>query len=79
MPLPTPNKKEKTAEKGESLFVSRCMADSEVQKTFKTQEQRLAVCYSQYKKAKKKKEAKGEIEEPTWEECSSDKVTILDY
>lgn len=53
MPLPTPEKGEK-----ESHFVSRCVASDVVQKDFKTQEQRLAVCYSQFKRHKHKK-AKG--------------------
>ena len=47
MPLPTPKGKEK-----QSDFVSRCMGDNTMGKDFKDQKQRVAVCYSQWKKAK---------------------------
>jgi len=44
MPLPKPHKKE-----SEQEFVSRCMGDDMMNKDFKDQKQRAAVCYSQYK------------------------------
>lgn len=47
MPLPNPKGKEK-----QSDFVSRCMGDNTMNKDFKDQKQRAAVCYSQWKKAK---------------------------
>jgi len=50
MPLPKPSKKEKEKE-----FVSRCMADDMVQKDYKDQKQRAAVCYSQFKRRMKNK------------------------
>jgi len=56
MPLPTPNDKEKRSD-----FVSRCVSSEIVKKDFKSQEQRLAVCYSQYEKAKKKSKATAEF------------------
>ena len=52
MPLPAPKKGQT-----EDEFVSQCLANPIVQRDFKTQQQRLAVCFSQYKKAKQK--AKG--------------------
>ena len=48
MPLPTPHAGEKQDE-----FVSRCMA-SEAAKEFTDEAQRLAVCYSQFKKKDEK-------------------------
>jgi hypothetical protein len=55
MPLPTPHKDEK-----QSDFMSRCMG-SEAIKEFKDQKQKVAVCYSQFRKHKHKK-AKGSDE-----------------
>jgi len=46
----TPKKDEKEQE-----FVSRCMADDMVQKDYKDQKQRAAVCYSQFKRRMKNK------------------------
>ena len=50
MPLPKPSKKETEQE-----FVSRCMGDDMMNKDFKDQKQRAAVCYSQYRKRTKNK------------------------
>lgn len=50
MPLPKPSKKEKEQE-----FVSRCMADEMMNKDYKDQKQRAAVCYSQYSRRVKNK------------------------
>lgn len=50
MPLPTKKKSETEQE-----FVSRCMADDMVQKDYKDQKQRAAVCYSQFKRRIKNK------------------------
>ncbi len=50
MPLPKPSKKEKEKE-----FVSRCMADDMMNKDYKDQKQRAAVCYSQFKRRMKNK------------------------
>ena len=52
MPLPTPNDKEKKSD-----FVSRCLSSEMIRKDFKTQDQRMAVCYNQYEKAKDKSKA----------------------
>lgn len=43
--MPSPNKGEKQDE-----FISRCMGDSEANKTFPDQKQRAAFCYAQWKK-----------------------------
>lgn len=50
MPLPTKNKNETEKE-----FMSRCMSDDMVNKDFKDQKQRAAVCYSQYRRRVKNK------------------------
>jgi hypothetical protein len=50
MPLPSPKKSEKEQE-----FVSRCMGDDMMNKDYKDQKQRAAVCYSQYKRRIKNK------------------------
>ncbi len=50
MPLPTPSEKEKEQE-----FVSRCMGDDMMNKDYKDQKQRAAVCYSQFKRRMKNK------------------------
>ena len=47
MPLPKPRKQE-----SEQEFVSRCMGDDMMDKDFKDQKQRAAVCYSQFKTRK---------------------------
>ena len=52
MPLPTPNDKEKRSD-----FIARCMSSDIINKDFKDQKQKAAVCYSQYEKAKKKSKA----------------------
>jgi DNA-binding ferritin-like protein len=48
MPLPKPKNKEKKSE-----FVSRCIGDTQSNKDFPDQKQRIAVCYAQWDKAKK--------------------------
>lgn len=52
MPLPTPSPKEE-----QDKFVSRCMGNPTMNKDFKDNAQRAAVCYSQYKKRKKNSKA----------------------
>lgn len=52
MPLPSPKKEEKEKE-----FISRCMTDDIMSKDYKDQKQRVAVCYSQYKRRVKNKGA----------------------
>lgn len=67
MPLPSPSQHEKQGgKKGEQAFISRCMADKNIQNDFKDQKQRAAVCYSRLREAKKKK-SKGEIEAADWD------------
>jgi phage head maturation protease len=47
MPLPEPQKGE-----SEEVFVASCMSNDLMKKEFSDQKQRLAVCYSQYRKGK---------------------------
>jgi len=47
MPLPNPKKNEKQGD-----FISRCAGNETMNKDFKDTKQRVAVCYSQWKKAK---------------------------
>lgn len=67
MPLPKPKKSETEQE-----FVSRCMGDDMMNKDFKDQKQRAAVCYSQFKLRHK---AKGET---SWDDVRiGDSLNIL--
>lgn len=50
MPLPKPTKKETEQE-----FVSRCMGDDMMNKEYKDQKQRAAICYSQFRNRIKNK------------------------
>jgi hypothetical protein len=56
MPLIKPKNKEKKSE-----FVSRCIGDNQTGKDFPDQKQRIAVCYSQWDKAKKEAAASVEL------------------
>ena len=58
MPIPKPNKGE-----SKNDFISRCMGDNTMKKEFPRQEQRMAVCNSEWKKSKEdvKKDEKGRI------------------
>ena len=47
MPLPKPKNKEKKSE-----FVSRCISELTKSGEFKTQDQRIAVCYKKFEEAK---------------------------
>lgn len=44
MPLPKPRKKEKRKD-----FLKRCMSSKTMKREFKKNEQRVAVCYKQWK------------------------------
>lgn len=47
MPLPSPKGKEKKND-----FISRCIQDENVKDESKSRDQALAICYSQWRKAK---------------------------
>lgn len=47
MPLPKPVKKE-----SEQSFIAKCMGSEVMKKEFTNQKQRLAVCYSQFRRKK---------------------------
>jgi len=49
MPIPTPNNKEKRSD-----FISRCVSDLSQKGEFKDNDQRVAVCASQFDKAESK-------------------------
>ena len=51
MPLPNPNKNEE-----QNDFISRCVSDDVMKKEFKDNKQRLAVCYSLFKRKNEEKE-----------------------
>ncbi len=68
--MPLPSKKGKESE---SDFVSRCMGDGVMNKEFKNEKQRAAVCYDQYKKAKK---TKASDRDPLWDDFSNEFFTI---
>ena len=57
--MPSPHKNEQEKE-----FISRCMGDSEANKTFPDQKQRAAFCYSQWRNKDKKKEMSAQA--PGW-------------
>ena len=53
MPLPAPQKNEE-----QDKFISRCMGNPTMNKDFKENAQRAAVCYSQYMKRKSNSKGK---------------------
>jgi hypothetical protein len=53
MPLPKPKPKEDQA-----TFIGHCMGSSVMEREFPNNKQRLAVCYSQYRKFRGKKTKK---------------------
>jgi len=55
MPLPTPEKNQE-----QDSFMQDCMGDPAMNKDFKDQKQRAAVCYRQYSERKKKKSTASE-------------------
>jgi len=61
MPIPKPAKEDSRDE-----FIEKCMHALKDEK--RSQEQKLAICFSTWKNAKKRKKAQGSIEEPKWEE-----------
>jgi hypothetical protein len=65
MPLPTPKKNQE-----EDSFMQDCMGDPTMNKDFKEQKQRAAVCYRQFSERKKKKSTASE--EVKWSDISND-------
>jgi hypothetical protein len=71
MPIPVPSPKQSRDE-----YISKCMHALKDEK--RPQDQKIAICFSQWKKAKKKKKSKGSSEEPKWEEQSfEDGYTLI--
>lgn len=71
MPIPSPRLSGDNKE-SEKEFVSRCAGNTQMNKDYPDNKQRVAVCYSVYRQALKKKRAKGSAEEPTWEEVQAE-------
>ena len=70
MPLPTPKKNQE-----ENDFIASCMGSETMNKEYPNQKQRAAICYSQYKRKKKKSE--GSMDEKTeWKEEDVSRVII---
>lgn len=67
MPIPSPRKAENQSE-----FVSRCMGDEMMNKEYKDQKQRAAICYRQFEVRNK---AKGEV---SWDDVrKGDSLNLL--
>ena len=62
MPLPNPGNESR------DKYIGKCMHAMKDEK--RPQDQKIAICFSQWKKAKSKKKSKGSAEEPRWEEQS---------
>lgn len=64
-PIPSPHMGEKPESRND--FMQRCMSDKVMNKEFKDQHQRAAVCFSSYRKKhpedKKPKESKSSVED----------------
>ena len=71
MPLPTPRLSGDSKE-SEKEFVSRCAGSDIMNEEYPDVSQRAAVCYSIYRRAKKKQRAKGSDTDPTWDEASAE-------
>lgn len=67
MPLPSPKGKQEHDD-----FIGSCMSDPVMNKEFKDNKQRYAVCESQWRRAKKKKVEKGCDDEPLWEDTEAE-------
>lgn len=74
MPLPKPRKNEE-----EDKFIERCMSDEQMEKEFSEQDQRLAVCYSQWKKGKETKMIERRYIKATELRVDEDGNTITGY
>jgi len=72
MPLPKPKKGQK-----ESEFISSCMGSEIMKSEYPDQKQRAAVCYSQFRRSKKKKQSKGSSENPSWDEFEKENCLVL--
>ena len=70
MPIPSRSRDESRDE-----YISKCM--HALKDENKPQDQKVAICFSQWKKAKSKKKSKGSVEEPKWEEQQFDGGIIL--
>ena len=70
MPLPTPKKNQE-----EDSFMQDCMGDPVMNKDYKDQKQRAAICYRQFRTRKDKKV--NASEEVKWSDVSKDGIIGL--
>lgn len=63
MPLPSPKNKQ-----SQDNFINSCMSNKTMKEEYPDTKQRVAVCFSQWKKSKKKKQMKGDETDPNWSE-----------
>lgn len=70
MPLPTPRKNQE-----EDDFVASCMSSETMKKEYTNQKQRLAICFSQYERKKKKSEGSKD-DKVEWKEEDVSRVII---
>ena len=70
MPIPTPHKGQ-----DQDAFMQDCMGDPVMNKEYKDQKQRAAICYRQYSERKKKKSHASE--EVKWSDVSNDNAIGL--
>lgn len=65
MPIPSPSKNQ-----DQDSFMQDCMGDPTMNKDYKDQKQRAAICYRQYSERKKKKSTASE--EVKWSDVAND-------
>jgi len=70
MPIPTPSKNQ-----DQDQFMQDCMGDPVMNKDYKDQKQRAAICYRQFRTRKDKKS--NASEEVKWSDVSKDGVIGL--
>lgn len=62
MPLPKPTKNKDGKLQSQESFMERCLDDKNIKNDFKSQNQRVAVCLSIYKDAKKNSEKSSTVD-----------------
>jgi hypothetical protein len=70
MPIPTPKKNQE-----EDQFMQDCMGDPTMNKDYKDQKQRAAICYRQFRTRKQKKSDASE--EVKWSDVNKDGIIGL--
>ena len=71
MPIIKPSDSEKSGgNKGQAAFMQRCMAFMKNEN--RPHDQQIAICLSTYRNSKKRKVAKGEMEDPVWDDFTDE-------